>query len=74
MQAVLFLVEDGDCHRRNGNLAMALKRYTALQKVFNEIEDDQYDFHGYSMRKFTLNIYMEYVTITSDVCFRLTCL
>ena len=56
-----FLTEDGDCHRRNGNLGLALKRYFAVQKIFNEIEDDQYDFHGYSMRKFTLNVYMEFV-------------
>lgn len=61
MQSVQFLVEDGDCHRRNGNLGLALKRYFAVQKVFNEVEDDQYDFHGYSMRKFTLNVYMEFV-------------
>ena len=65
MQSVQFLVEDGDCHRRNGNLGLALKRYFAVQKVFNEVEDDQYDFHGYSMRKFTLNVYMESVSISA---------
>lgn len=59
MQSVLFLVEDADCHRRHGNLGMALKRYHAIQKVFSEIEDDQYDFHGYSLRKFTVNIYLK---------------
>ncbi|KAI0341366.1 N-terminal acetyltransferase A, auxiliary subunit [Trametopsis cervina] len=61
MQSVLFLIEDADNHRRNGNLGMALKRYHAIQKIFNEIEDDQYDFHGYSLRKFTVNIYMNMV-------------
>ncbi|KAG6876685.1 hypothetical protein C0993_001233 [Termitomyces sp. T159_Od127] len=40
---------------------LALKKYHAVQKVFDEIEDDQYDFHGYNLRKFTLNIYMKLV-------------
>lgn len=61
MQSVLFLLEDADAYRRNGDLGMALKKYTAIQKLFNEFEDDQFDFHGYSLRKFTINIYMKYV-------------
>jgi len=30
-------------------------------QIFNEVDDDQYDFHGYSLRKFTINIYLKYV-------------
>jgi peptide alpha-N-acetyltransferase len=30
-------------------------------KVFDDFEDDQYDFHGYSLRKFTVNIYLKFV-------------
>ena len=33
MQSLMFLVEDGDSHSRSGRLAMALKRYVAVQKV-----------------------------------------
>ena len=29
----MFLIEDGDSHNRSGRLAMALKRYVAVQKV-----------------------------------------
>ena len=61
MQSLLFLVGDADSHRRNGDLGMALKRYHAVQKIFNEVEDDQYDFHGYSLRKFAVNIYIKWV-------------
>ncbi|KAK7684976.1 hypothetical protein QCA50_011811 [Cerrena zonata] len=61
MQSILFLTEDAACHRRNGNLGLALKRYHGLQKVFNEIEDDQYDFHGYSLRRFTINVYLSMI-------------
>ncbi|CAL1708693.1 unnamed protein product [Somion occarium] len=61
MQSLLFLTEDASCHHRNGNLGMALKRYHSVQKVFNEVEDDQYDFHGYSLRRFTINVYLEMI-------------
>jgi peptide alpha-N-acetyltransferase len=30
-------------------------------QIFDEIEDDQYDFHGYNMRKSTINIYLKFV-------------
>jgi tetratricopeptide (TPR) repeat protein len=33
LQCLWFLQEEGDAHRRNGNLAMALKRYQALADV-----------------------------------------
>ncbi|KAG5716214.1 N-alpha-acetyltransferase 16, NatA auxiliary subunit [Termitomyces sp. T112] len=61
MQSLLYLMEEADAHYRNGKPNLALKKYHAIQKVFNEIEDDQYDFHGYNLRKFTLNIYMKLV-------------
>ena len=34
---------------------------SAFVQVFNEFEDDQFDFHGYSLRRFTLNVYLKYV-------------
>ncbi|CCM05111.1 uncharacterized protein FIBRA_07318 [Fibroporia radiculosa] len=62
MQSLLYLTEDADGQLRRGNLGLALKRYTAVQKVFDELEDDQFDFHGYSLRKFTLNVYLDLIT------------
>ncbi|TCD68847.1 hypothetical protein EIP91_009561 [Steccherinum ochraceum] len=61
MQSLLFLTEDADAQKRNGAYGLALKKYHAVQKVFNEVEDDQYDFHGYSLRRFTLNIYLNLI-------------
>ncbi|KDQ60157.1 hypothetical protein JAAARDRAFT_174177 [Jaapia argillacea MUCL 33604] len=61
MQSLLYLTEEGDAHERNGHLGLALKKYHAVEKVFNEVEDDQFDFHGYSLRKFTINIYLNLV-------------
>ncbi|KAG5641987.1 hypothetical protein DXG03_003816 [Asterophora parasitica] len=61
MQSLLYLIEEGDAHYCNGKLSHALKKYLAVQKIFNETQDDQYDFHGYNLRKFTLNIYIKLV-------------
>ncbi|TFY68467.1 hypothetical protein EVG20_g3546 [Dentipellis fragilis] len=61
MQSLLYLTEEGNAHRRNGKLNLALKKYHAIQKVFAEIEDDQFDFHGYSIRKFIINSYIDMV-------------
>ncbi|KAJ6486930.1 NMDA receptor-regulated protein 1-domain-containing protein [Mycena sanguinolenta] len=62
MQSLLYLVEEADAHNRNGHFGPALKKYMAVNKVFDDFEDDQYDFHGYSLRKFTVNIYMNLLT------------
>ncbi|KAF7300714.1 hypothetical protein HMN09_00957200 [Mycena chlorophos] len=62
MQSLFYLTEEADAHYRNGNLGLALKRYMAVSKVFDEVEDDQYDFHGYSLRKFNMNIYINLLT------------
>ncbi|KAG2003328.1 NMDA receptor-regulated protein 1a [Coprinopsis cinerea AmutBmut pab1-1] len=57
MQSLLYLTEEALAHEQNGKPNLALKKWTAIKKVFDEIEDDQYDFHGYNLRKFTINIY-----------------
>ncbi|KAJ6631099.1 NMDA receptor-regulated protein 1-domain-containing protein [Mycena sp. CBHHK59/15] len=62
MQSLFYLVEEADAHNRNGNFGPALKKYMAVKKVFDEVEDDQYDFHGYSLRKFIINIYLNLLT------------
>ncbi|KAF7350445.1 hypothetical protein MVEN_01349700 [Mycena venus] len=62
MQSLLYLVEEADAHNRNGHFGPALKKYMAVNKVFDDFEDDQYDFHGYSIRKFTVNIYLNLLT------------
>ncbi|KAI0064906.1 N-terminal acetyltransferase A auxiliary subunit [Artomyces pyxidatus] len=61
MQSLLYLMEEGNAYRRKGRLHQALKKYHVVRKVFEEFEDDQYDFHGYSLRKSTLNIYLNLI-------------
>ncbi|KAG2124195.1 NMDA receptor-regulated protein 1-domain-containing protein [Suillus clintonianus] len=59
MQAMHYLVEQGDCYRRAGKLNLALKKYYVIQKVFESFREDQYEFHQYSVRKTILNVYTE---------------
>ncbi|VEU22828.1 DEKNAAC103914 [Brettanomyces naardenensis] len=41
------------------SIGLAIKRFLAVVKVFEEYEDDQFDFHHYSMRKGTPRTYIE---------------
>lgn len=54
MQCLWFLSEEGHSYRRQGNLGLALKRYHTIERIFSEMYEDEFDFHGYCMRKFTL--------------------
>jgi tetratricopeptide (TPR) repeat protein len=54
MQCLWFLSEEAHSYRRQGNYGLALKRYHAIEKIFSEMYEDEFDFHGYCMRKFTL--------------------
>ncbi|KAF7323856.1 hypothetical protein MKEN_00606900 [Mycena kentingensis (nom. inval.)] len=63
MQSLFYLTEAADAYCRNGELGPALKKYMAVARVFEEVEDDQYDFHGYALRKFTINNYLKWVDL-----------
>ncbi|KAF9443854.1 N-terminal acetyltransferase A, auxiliary subunit [Macrolepiota fuliginosa MF-IS2] len=62
MQSFLYILEEANAHRINNKLNLALKKYMAVVKVIESFEDDQYDFHGYNLRKFTVNIYLNLIT------------
>ncbi|TFK61909.1 NMDA receptor-regulated protein 1a [Pluteus cervinus] len=62
MQSLLYLEEEADAQYQSGKLHLALKKYMAIQKLFDEVEDDQYDFHGYALRRFTITIYLNLLT------------
>ncbi|GAA5824891.1 hypothetical protein JCM11251_005383 [Rhodosporidiobolus azoricus] len=59
MQCLWFLQEEGDAYVAKEDWGRALKRYHQIYDIFQEIEEDQYDFHAYCMRKQTLNAYIE---------------
>ncbi|KAF8550148.1 N-terminal acetyltransferase A, auxiliary subunit [Imleria badia] len=58
MQALHYLTEVGDTHRRSKRYHLALKTYYAIQKLFQSFREEQYDFHLYSLRRSMLGSYV----------------
>lgn len=54
----MYLLEAGGCLERSGKLGAALRKYRGVVQIFDDYEDDQYDFHGYILRRFTVNAYI----------------
>ncbi|KAF2094556.1 TPR-like protein [Rhizodiscina lignyota] len=61
MQCMWYITEDGDSYLRQGKLALALKRYTAIADIFDTWTEDQFDFHGFSLRKGQVRSYVDMV-------------
>jgi len=61
MQCLWLLCEEGDSYAKLEQWGMALKRYDQVFKVYTEIDEDQYDFHSYCVRKSTLRGYLDMV-------------
>ena len=58
MQCMWYQMECGFAHQRLGKLGEALKKAHEIDKHFEEIIEDQFDFHTYCMRKMTLRAYV----------------
>ncbi|RPB00104.1 N-terminal acetyltransferase A, auxiliary subunit [Choiromyces venosus 120613-1] len=58
MQCVWFITEDGESYLRQGNLGLALKRFHAMLKIFDDWTEDQFDFHSFSLRKGQIRAYV----------------
>jgi N-alpha-acetyltransferase 15/16, NatA auxiliary subunit len=67
MQCMWYETESGASCLRTGNLRMALKNFGYIERHFDQIYEDQFDFHLYSMRKFTLNSYFEMIDMEDRV-------
>lgn len=61
MQSVWYLTEDGEASARLGNLGLALKRYHAVYNIFDIWQEDQFDFHSFSLRKGMIRAYIDMV-------------
>uniref|UniRef100_A0A7S1TFR3 Uncharacterized protein n=1 Tax=Compsopogon caeruleus TaxID=31354 RepID=A0A7S1TFR3_9RHOD len=59
MQCMWYELEAGESFLRQGKLAQALKRFTAVERHFGDIVEDQFDFHTYCLRKVTLRSYVQ---------------
>lgn len=61
MQAIWFLTEDGEAWERRGNIALALKRYHTVYNIFDIWQEDQFDFHTFSLRKGQIRAYVDMI-------------
>ncbi|KAI9851822.1 MAG: hypothetical protein M1838_002680 [Thelocarpon superellum] len=61
MQCMWYLTEDGDAYARRGKLGLALKRYTTIYDIFDVWQEDQFDFHTFSLRKGQIRAYIDMV-------------
>jgi len=58
MQTMWYEIELGLACFKEGKMALALKFFKCVAKHFDDIEDDQLEFHSYCLRKFTLRAYI----------------
>jgi len=61
MQCIWFLTEDGEAWQRRGNYGMALKRFHTVFNIFDIWQEDQFDFHSFSLRKGQIRAYIDMV-------------
>lgn len=61
LQANWFEIECGDSYYRQGDIPHAFKMYHNILDHFNTYIDDQFDFHGYVMRKAVVTSYIEFL-------------
>lgn len=61
MQCVWYITEDGESYQRQGKLGLALKRYSSIASVFEIWQEDQFDFHSFSLRKGQIRAYVSMI-------------
>lgn len=59
MQCMWYIIEDGESYARQGKLGHALKRLHAIYDIFDVWQEDQFDFHSFSLRKGQVRAYIE---------------
>ena len=61
MQCQWYIYEDGIAYLRQGKLGLALKRFTSICNIFELWQDDQFDFHSFSLRKGQVRAYVDMI-------------
>lgn len=61
MQCMWFITEDGEAYLRQGKLGLALKRFTSIYNIFEIWQEDQFDFHNFSLKKGQIRAYVEMI-------------
>ncbi|KAI3639229.1 hypothetical protein MIR68_002759 [Amoeboaphelidium protococcarum] len=66
MQCLWYIIERANSHLRLKQYGLALRYYHYVCTVFEEICDDQFDFHAYCLRKLTLCSYSQFLKFEDE--------
>ncbi|KAI9696541.1 MAG: hypothetical protein M1836_005560 [Candelina mexicana] len=61
MQCMWYITEDGEAYMRQGKFGLALKRFTSVFDIFDIWQEDQFDFHSFSLRKGQIRAYVDMI-------------
>lgn len=67
MQCMWFETECANSYHRLGQYGEALKKCHQVERHFQEIIEDQFDFHSYCMRKMTLCSYVDMLRLEDQI-------
>ncbi|KAL1914904.1 uncharacterized protein VTP21DRAFT_7820 [Calcarisporiella thermophila] len=67
MQCMWFALESGLSYLRQGQFGRALKRFYQIERHFADIQDDQFDFHTYCLRKVTMRAYISMLRLEDQL-------
>ncbi|KAL5035235.1 hypothetical protein, variant [Batrachochytrium dendrobatidis JEL423] len=67
MQCIWYAQASGEANLRIGAYGRALKNFHQIEKHFVEIYDDQFDFHGYALRKTTVRAYLDLLRVEDRI-------
>jgi len=67
MQCVWYELEAAASFARQRKWGQSLKKYAAVEKHFEDYNEDQFDFHSYCIRKVTLRSYMSVLRFEDEI-------
>lgn len=67
MQCSWYENESGELLLRQGEFGKALKQFVSVTKHFQDMEEDQFDFHSYCLRKMTLRAYVKMMRMEDNL-------
>ncbi|KAL8905972.1 MAG: hypothetical protein Q9207_002303 [Kuettlingeria erythrocarpa] len=59
MQCMWYVTEDGESYVRQRKPGLALKRFATVYDIFDTWQEDQFDFHTFSIRKGQVRAYID---------------
>jgi len=67
MQATWYEIASGDCYMAMKDYGQALKRFKKIDGHFADFMEDQFDFHGYCVRKQTMRAYVDVLRMLDNL-------